>query len=265
MPPILADRRPAGTPCHDATHDDPRDRARWPRWTPHSASSRALAGLRIQGVDLTARESVLLGCDPAGAVVLGGVVSDRLERAPAARRRPGLPGRDRRAHRPLPLAALRRQRALRRPGRGGVRRDAGRARIRLVPGRVRAAGRLHHDAPRDPRRQHGRRPGRRSAPADGWSASWAATPCSAATPAYAEAARLGPAAWPAPGSWSRPAAARARWRRPTSAPAPPHRDDGHLERALDRLAAVPVVPAGRDRLGRARHGSPRRGRRAGTR
>lgn len=42
--------------------------------------SHALAGLRIQGVDLTAREPVLLDCDPAGAVVLGGVVSDRLER-----------------------------------------------------------------------------------------------------------------------------------------------------------------------------------------
>jgi predicted Rossmann-fold nucleotide-binding protein len=43
------------------------------------AQSRSLAGLRIQGVTLSARESVLLQCDPAGAVVLGGAVSDRLE------------------------------------------------------------------------------------------------------------------------------------------------------------------------------------------
>jgi predicted Rossmann-fold nucleotide-binding protein len=41
--------------------------------------TRSLAGLRIQGVDLSARESILLGCDPAGAVVLGGEVSDQLE------------------------------------------------------------------------------------------------------------------------------------------------------------------------------------------
>jgi predicted Rossmann-fold nucleotide-binding protein len=39
----------------------------------------SLAGLRIQGVDLTAREERLLGCDPKGAVVLGGIVPDRLE------------------------------------------------------------------------------------------------------------------------------------------------------------------------------------------
>jgi predicted Rossmann-fold nucleotide-binding protein len=43
------------------------------------AHSRSLAGFRIQGVDLTAREADLLQCDPAGAVVLGGDVSDRLE------------------------------------------------------------------------------------------------------------------------------------------------------------------------------------------
>lgn len=42
-------------------------------------NGRSLAGLRIQGVDLTAREDLLLACDPAGAVVLGGVLSDRLE------------------------------------------------------------------------------------------------------------------------------------------------------------------------------------------
>ena len=41
--------------------------------------TRSLAGLRIQGVDLSAREELLLTCDPAGAVVLGGQVSDRLE------------------------------------------------------------------------------------------------------------------------------------------------------------------------------------------
>ena len=41
--------------------------------------ARTLAGLRIQGVDLNAREDLLLTCDPAGAVVLGGQVSDRLE------------------------------------------------------------------------------------------------------------------------------------------------------------------------------------------
>ena len=34
--------------------------------------TRSLAGLRIQGVDLSAREALLLSCDPAGAVVLGG-------------------------------------------------------------------------------------------------------------------------------------------------------------------------------------------------
>ncbi len=43
------------------------------------AGRRSLAGLRIQGVDLRAREQVLLRSDPAGAVVLGGVLSDRLE------------------------------------------------------------------------------------------------------------------------------------------------------------------------------------------
>jgi predicted Rossmann-fold nucleotide-binding protein len=43
------------------------------------ADSRSLAGLRIQGVDLRAREPLLLQCDAAGAVVLGGQLSDRLE------------------------------------------------------------------------------------------------------------------------------------------------------------------------------------------
>src|SRR4051812_14767527 len=43
------------------------------------STGRSLAGLRIQGVDLTAREERLLGCDPKGAVVLGGIVPDRLE------------------------------------------------------------------------------------------------------------------------------------------------------------------------------------------
>ncbi len=41
--------------------------------------TRSLAGLRLQGVDLAAREDVLLQCDPAGAVVLGGRLTDRLE------------------------------------------------------------------------------------------------------------------------------------------------------------------------------------------
>jgi predicted Rossmann-fold nucleotide-binding protein len=43
------------------------------------AGGRSLAGLRIQGVDLSAREELLLRSDPAGAVILGGVLSDQLE------------------------------------------------------------------------------------------------------------------------------------------------------------------------------------------
>jgi predicted Rossmann-fold nucleotide-binding protein len=43
------------------------------------AGSASLAGLRIQGVDLSAREAELLACDPGGAVILGGVLTDRLE------------------------------------------------------------------------------------------------------------------------------------------------------------------------------------------
>jgi predicted Rossmann-fold nucleotide-binding protein len=43
------------------------------------AESSSLSGLRIQGVDLSPREEQLLACDPAGAVVLGGVLTDRLD------------------------------------------------------------------------------------------------------------------------------------------------------------------------------------------
>lgn len=44
------------------------------------ASAQPLAGLRIQGVDLAAREAALLRCDPRGAVVLGGILTDRLDK-----------------------------------------------------------------------------------------------------------------------------------------------------------------------------------------
>lgn len=43
------------------------------------AASHSLDGLRIQGVDLSQREAALLASDPHGAVVLGGVLTDRLE------------------------------------------------------------------------------------------------------------------------------------------------------------------------------------------
>jgi predicted Rossmann-fold nucleotide-binding protein len=43
------------------------------------ATSSSLAGLRIQGVDLSAHEEQLLARDPSGVVVLGGVLTDRLE------------------------------------------------------------------------------------------------------------------------------------------------------------------------------------------
>jgi uncharacterized protein (TIGR00730 family) len=43
------------------------------------ADDRSMAGLRIQGLDLSGRERELLECDPAGAVILGGVLSDRLD------------------------------------------------------------------------------------------------------------------------------------------------------------------------------------------
>jgi predicted Rossmann-fold nucleotide-binding protein len=39
----------------------------------------SLAGSRLQGLDLAAREDVLLRADPRGAVVLGGVLTDRLD------------------------------------------------------------------------------------------------------------------------------------------------------------------------------------------
>ncbi len=42
-------------------------------------AGRPLAGLRLQGLDLTTREERLLTLDPRGVVVLGGRVSDRLE------------------------------------------------------------------------------------------------------------------------------------------------------------------------------------------
>jgi predicted Rossmann-fold nucleotide-binding protein len=42
-------------------------------------AGRPVAGLRLQGLDLTAREARLLALDPRGLVVLGGRVSDRLE------------------------------------------------------------------------------------------------------------------------------------------------------------------------------------------
>lgn len=42
-------------------------------------AGRPLNGLRLQGLDLTAREDRLLTADPRGVVVLGGEVSDRLE------------------------------------------------------------------------------------------------------------------------------------------------------------------------------------------
>lgn len=42
-------------------------------------AGRPLAGLRLQALDLTAREDRLLAADPRGLVVLGGRVSDRLD------------------------------------------------------------------------------------------------------------------------------------------------------------------------------------------
>ena len=42
-------------------------------------AGRPLTGLRLQGLDLTAREQRLLAADPRGLVVLGGRVTDRLE------------------------------------------------------------------------------------------------------------------------------------------------------------------------------------------
>ncbi len=42
-------------------------------------ADRSLHGLRLQGLDLAAREERLLSLDPAGAVVLGGVLTDRLD------------------------------------------------------------------------------------------------------------------------------------------------------------------------------------------
>jgi predicted Rossmann-fold nucleotide-binding protein len=43
------------------------------------AGSRSMAGLRIQGVDLSSREAILLTCDPAGSVILGGLLTDQLD------------------------------------------------------------------------------------------------------------------------------------------------------------------------------------------
>lgn len=58
-------------------------------------SGHALAGTRLQGLDLAAREARLLAADPRGAVVLGGTLSDRLEqhlRAGGALVFPAVPG-----------------------------------------------------------------------------------------------------------------------------------------------------------------------------
>ncbi len=43
------------------------------------ASGRGLRGARLQNLDLTRREDVLLQTDPRGAVVLGGVLSPALD------------------------------------------------------------------------------------------------------------------------------------------------------------------------------------------
>jgi predicted Rossmann-fold nucleotide-binding protein len=43
------------------------------------ATGRPLAGVRLQGLDLAAREGALLAADVRGAVVLGGVLTDRLD------------------------------------------------------------------------------------------------------------------------------------------------------------------------------------------
>jgi predicted Rossmann-fold nucleotide-binding protein len=81
MAPILADQPPPATPCHDATMTtrEIESLAQLDAVLGAPAGQRPLAGLRIQGVDLAARESELLRCDPSGAVVLGGNLTDRLE------------------------------------------------------------------------------------------------------------------------------------------------------------------------------------------
>ena len=180
------------------------------------ASGHPLRGLRLQDLDLTGHQGDLLGrTDVEGMVVLGGRLSRELEEHLRTHHALIFPSDPPRPGQPLPRDAVPAARAVRRARGAGLRADAGRRGLPLVPRRPAAPRRLRHPAAGDPRRLRHRRADRvhRCPPRrrrDGRSRAGARhrggmpwRPVSA-TP------------WRREGLWSPPAAAPGRWRPPTS-------------------------------------------------
>ena len=139
----------------------------------HLASDGPLRGLRLQDLDLTSYGDRLAArSDLTGLVVLGGTVPFRGGRGAARAWRDPLPGRRRRAGRPVarPLLPVR---PLRRP-RARVCRDPGREGVRVVRRRAAAHRRVLHARACHPRRLGDRRARRvRPGPFGGGDHGWA--------------------------------------------------------------------------------------------